>query len=182
MACESTCIAEDSGNFIISLSFNYKCTIVLLDCNEIFFNFRLSNLIKMVYYTTLMNASTTCKKFRPVITICLARMSMLHTFFTIHRVESSHGTAHISSRQFFATLCNFFKVIFVQSRSLRSRPTSSVRLSDKSDYKSLCRSTSVPSEHLSQVKLPHPNCFLTHIVILVRFIPLVIDHNPGYKS
>ena len=35
--------------------------IVLLDCNETFFNFRLSNLIKMVYYTTLMNASTTCK-------------------------------------------------------------------------------------------------------------------------
>ena len=130
--------------------------IVLLDCNETFFNFRLSNLIKMVYYTTLINASTTCKKFRPVITICLARMSMLHTFFTIHRVESSHGTAHISSRQFFATLCNFFEVIFVQSRSLRSRPTSWVRLSDKSDYKSLCRSTSLPSEHLSQVKLPHP--------------------------
>ena len=40
-------------------------------------------------------------------------MSMLHTFFTIHRVESSHGTAHICSRQFFATLCNFFEVIFV---------------------------------------------------------------------
>ena len=116
-ACESIWIAEDSGNFIISLSFNYKCTIVLLDCNEIFFNFRLSNLIKMVYYTTLMNASTTCKKFRPVITICLARMSMLRTFFTIHRVESSHGTAHISSRQFFATLCNFLRLFLSKAEA-----------------------------------------------------------------
>ena len=25
-------------------------------------------------------------------------------------------------------------------------------------------------------------CFLSKYVIIVRFVPLVIDHNPGYKS
>ena len=54
-------------------------------------------------------------------------------------------------------MCNVHvQVIFVESRRLRSQPTSGLRCSDKSDYKSSCGSTSVPSEQLSQVMLPHP--------------------------